>query len=90
MENNTQADNMFSGYSLFNDIENFELRARNRGIIMSNILEDNLIKELVSRRGISIVKKYLEKIPLLERKAAVDALYTSLLERGFDLEGVHE
>jgi len=77
-------DNNIEGYSLFNDIENFELRARNRAIIMANILEDNFYKNRVSRKGLMIVKKYLKCLPILEQDAATSYLTQVLKERGFD------
>jgi hypothetical protein len=78
----------YKGYSLFNDIENFSLRSKNRGVIMVNMIEENFDKTVkkVSTRGLSLVVGYFTSIPELERKAAHDFLIQELDLRGIKYE----
>ena len=71
----------FNGYPLFNDVEDFELRTRNRGIIMANIMEDNTTDGIVSSRGIKDVTGYYSKVPAHEMQAVYDQCTASMAER---------
>lgn len=71
-------------YPMFEDIENDELRARNRGVIMANIYEDNATVNgnKLTMEGTKAIVKYFTRIPLDERHMAREAFQNSLTERG--------
>lgn len=72
---------------MFNDIEDVELRARNRAIIMANIYEDNLTKgNKINALGAKLLLTYFSKIPEQERVGTYDQLQSQLSIRGFSKE----
>lgn len=79
-----QNQNEFKGFSLFNDIEDVELRNRNRAIILANIMEDNLTaKKKVTGKGGSLIIGYFLNVPEGERKSVRDRFAKAITERGF-------
>lgn len=86
MQQNVVDLNNFKGYSLFKEPECKELKHRNRGAIMANIIEDNIKDELVSMLGTSLLLGYFRHIPASERKLALDKCNTTLKERGVNYE----
>lgn len=76
--------NTFKGFSLFNEVIDVNLRARNRAIIMANITEDNLTdNKRLTPRGAVLVMGYFEAVPEQERDVTYKAYEQSLKERGF-------
>ena len=58
----------YKGYGLFDDIEDVTLRNRNRAVILANIAEDNMNREMhISAKGASLVMGYFNAIPEGER-----------------------
>ncbi len=70
----------------FNDIENLQLRANNRGAVLANITEDYLGSGVISGERlddfISDYDGYLKQFPIDERAAAKVAYKTELRKRG--------
>lgn len=63
--------NEYSGYGLFNDVEDAEVQSYNRGRIIVNILEDNSDGQgKISHRGAALSAGYLLSIPQDERSSA--------------------
>jgi len=76
--------NEFKGFSLFFDIEDYELRHRNQATIMANIFEMNLNeKNKLNGRGFALVKGYFDSIPEDERKFVHDRFMSTMKERGY-------
>lgn len=85
IENNEQ----YKGYSLFSDVEDAALRAHNRGVVMANVLEENLqvdldnpLRAIPSVAATAAVLGYFNAIPALERRVAHDAFTAELTKRG--------
>jgi len=75
--------NEFKGYSLFNDIEDSNLRSRNRGVILANIAEDHTKNRKIHAKGVSLILGYYMELPESERQAARDAFKKNMEERGY-------
>ena len=73
----------FKGYSLFNDIEDVNLRNRNRAVILSNIALDNTRNKLISPKGASLILGYFGIIPDEERADVRDRFVQRMRESGF-------
>lgn len=78
--------NEFKGYSLFNDIEDVELRSRNRAVTLCNIAEAHTNKEKrITHGGAALMIRYTEQIPEQERKDVVIKMQHFMKERGYEL-----
>jgi hypothetical protein len=64
-------ENEYQGYSLFFDVEDTDLRARNRSIVMYNVYDDHSKNGVTSAKALPIMLGYLQKIPLEERADVV-------------------
>lgn len=82
MVENVENNNKWKGYSLFNDVEDFELRSRNRGVVMANIFEEHLRDGVLSPVKAGLILEYFSRIPPTERSLAKDMFEAMLLERG--------
>lgn len=71
-------------YSVFEEVKDEVLRARNRGVVMANIYEDNLLNgDKVSLSGTKAIMSYFQRIPKDERLKARQAFADCMIERGF-------
>ena len=77
---------MFKGFSLFNDIEDQELRNRNRSVVLANIAQDNTRNKLISAKGASLILGYFGLIPEAERGAVQGKFLEAMKSRGFALQ----
>lgn len=77
---------VFKGFSLFNDIEDLELRKRNRAVIMVNLLADNFSQGKIEARGSLLIIGYMSKVPTEDRKELVDEFVRQANERGFKIQ----
>lgn len=76
----------FKGFPLFEEIQDTALRARNRAVIMANIVEDNLTKgKRVTPNGAALLLGYFESIPQDERQTSYLIFEQQLKERGFSV-----
>ena len=85
-ERNMQ-QNEFKGFSLFNDIEDADLRTRNRSVVMTNIAEDHIDKKTkrINPKGAALILNYFSLIPGAERDAAKNKFAEDMNNRGFTL-----
>lgn len=74
---------MFKGFSLFNDIDDAELRNRNRAVVLCNIAEDNTRNKLINAKGASLILGYFGLVPPDEREEVKARFTKGMLERGF-------
>ena len=76
----------FKGFSLFDDINDKQLRSRNRAVLLANITEDNLTpNKRLTEKGTVLVLGYFTAIPEDER-ADVQVAYEQVLrERNFNV-----
>lgn len=78
--------NEFKGYSLFNDIDDADLRSRNRAVTLCNIAEAHTNKEKrISPGGAALMIRYTEQIPDQERKSVLEKMVGFMKERGYEL-----
>lgn len=63
-----------NGYSLFEDVQDTELRHKNRLTVLTNIISDHLDGDKVSGRGVSMFLQYLTAFEDTERKALANDL----------------
>lgn len=75
--------NNFKGFDLFNDIEDFALRTRNRAVVMANMAEDNTKGPLISPKGAGLILGYFGAIPEGERVAANEKFLENMKQRGY-------
>lgn len=62
----------YAGYSLFTDVEDSDLQARNRATVMWNIYDDNATDGKTNINGFVTVLGYLKNIPEKERVAVFE------------------
>lgn len=67
------------GYSTFVDVENKDIRDRNRGSVMLNIFEDHATDGVMNAMGMATVLGYFREIPEGERGDAL-AMFTAMCE----------
>ena len=68
---------------LFNDIEDYALRTRNRAVIMANVSEQNTKDKKITVKGVSLVLGYFNSIPEEERKDLYNAYEEQMRSRGY-------
>lgn len=78
-----QVKNEVNGYSLFNDIDDAELRDRNRAVVMANMCEQNTRNKKVSPKGMALVIGYFHAIAKEQRAKVMVNFETFMGERGF-------
>lgn len=79
--------NEFKGFSLFNDVEDVDLRTRNRSVVMCNIAEDHIQKatKRINPKGAALILNYFALIPADERDAAKNKFEEDMSIRGYAL-----
>jgi hypothetical protein len=76
-------NNDFKGFSLFNDIEDYVLRVRNRAVTLANMAEDNSEKGLINVKGVAYILGYFKMVPEDEREDVQTKFKSTMAERGF-------
>lgn len=72
-----QNNNEFFGYTLFNDVEDEQIRTHNRAMTLRNIMEDNLDeKGKPTAKAAHLTFGYFNLVPENERKSVYDELET--------------
>lgn len=71
----------FDGYPTFNDVEDSELRARNRGTVVVNIVEDCTFRKFSKEKIWEKVKSYMLHIPENEWGYVYSAAAVTMLLR---------
>ncbi len=85
----TQSEDDENALHDFNDIENEELRAYNRGAVLANIHEKYCKKtggvpSMFMQHYINDMTSYLQRIPLNEVQGAKESMKVHLKKRGLD------
>jgi hypothetical protein len=80
-------NNEFKGFCLFNDIENPELRNRNRATILANIASDNTKNRIIHAKGAALILGYFKEVPEHDREDVKEQFKQNMKERGFVLAG---
>lgn len=69
----------------FRDVEDYGLRTHNRGSVMANMLEDTQLPNgNFNPKSLSIIMKYLSRIPVEERKDAIASMSKIVVGRGLN------
>lgn len=77
--------NNYKGFDLFNDVEDQELKTRNRAVVLANIAENHIKDRRINAKGISLVLGYFNQIPMHEREIVKDRFKADMISRGFAL-----
>lgn len=77
------ANNEYKTISLFNDIEDRELRNRNRAVILANELERGFTRGKVTAKAAAFIMGYFANVPEDERKEVKDKFIEFAYDRGF-------
>lgn len=79
--------NNYKGFSLFNDIEDVELRNRNRAVVLANIAEDNMDKKTkrVNIKGASLILNYFKEVADDDKADVENRFADNMRSRGFML-----
>jgi hypothetical protein len=79
--------NDFKTYSLFNDIEDVELRNRNRAVVLTNMAEDHIDRKSkrVTMKGAALILGYFGNIEEADREDVKDQFSQMMHQRGFAL-----
>jgi hypothetical protein len=85
-----QNENEFMGYGLFNDIEDEQLRTRNRAVAMGNITERFLTNAGITVEGHNMLTGYFGQVPEGERAAVFTSYIEHLPLVGIDVELVKQ
>ena len=72
---------MNEAYSLFNEIKDEGLRARNRGVILANIYEDSMVNSKLPPSGMKTMLVYFKSIPEEERGRAYAEFQVQMTQR---------
>ena len=80
-----QNKNDYKGFCLFGDIEDEQLRTRNRATVLSNIAESNIKDRRINAKGIALILGYFNQIPMAERTPVKDKFKADMIQRGFAL-----
>lgn len=84
MTNENQV-NEYKGFCLFNDIEDGELRNRNRAVVMANMAETHSKDRKISINGAALITGYFNCVPHNERKDTMNMFIRNMDERGFKI-----
>lgn len=75
----------FKGFSLFNDIEDRDLRIRNRAVVLANIATNHAKKGKISAGAAGLILGYFGLIPADERGEVSESFKNFMFERGFNV-----
>lgn len=73
----------FKGYELFNDIEDKNLRNRNRAVVLTNIAEDRTRNRLISANGAGLILGYFKEIPDEDKNDVKERFTVEMKNRGY-------
>lgn len=72
----------YKGYDLFLDVEDQELKARNRAVVLWNMYESKTENGLTDPAGMADMMGYVRKLPEEDRKAVINKLSTFIESGG--------
>lgn len=81
IENNKRT--AYKGFCLFNDIEDYALKTRNRAVVLANMADDNSEARRINAKGAALILGYFQQIPSDEREDAKKAFSENMVERGY-------
>lgn len=81
----TNSKDAFKGFALFNDIEDAELRDRNRAVVMANIAQDHSKNNLITPNGAGLILGYWKAIAEEERSGVMPRFVEQMKARGFHM-----
>jgi hypothetical protein len=81
-------NDIYKGFTLFNDVTDAQLRNYNRSVIMSNIAEFNIKQEKITKKGASLIIGYFDLIPDEDKKQVYASFEARMKEKNFIIEGV--
>ena len=68
---------------LFSDIEDVELRARNRAVVLANVSEQYTKQNKITAKGAAIVLGYFNTVPDVDKRDLMAAYEGQMRERGY-------
>jgi len=77
--------NEIQGMSLFNDVEDYALRIRNRAVVMANVAEANTKQKKITQKGTYAILSYFNAIPENEKKDSYNSFKNTMMERGYSV-----
>lgn len=82
-----QKNNEFKSYSLFNDIEDVNVRNRNRAVVLANIAEDNTDRKTkrINVKGSTLILGYFNLVSEDDRRDVMTQFAENMRSRGFAL-----
>lgn len=76
----------YKEFSLFNEIEDVNLRNRNRAVVMTNLAEDHKNKEnRIGSFGVKLILGYFNCLPKEDRADVLERFKKGLEERKFQI-----
>ncbi len=78
-------ESTYRGFDLFNDIEDSELRNRNRAVVLSNMAQDNTKEQRISPKGAALIIGYFTKVPENDRQVVMNKFKESMNNKGYAL-----
>jgi len=75
----------YKGFCLFNDIEDYMLKTRNRAVVLANIASDNSESSLINAKGAALILGYFQMVPTDEREDVQKSFKEAMISRGFRL-----
>lgn len=81
-------NDIYKGFTLFNDVTDAQLRNYNRSVIMSNIAEFNIKQEKITQKGASLIIGYFDLVPDEDKKQVYASFEERMKEKNFIIEGV--
>jgi len=82
-QTNGNTTNEYKGFCLFNDIEDTDLRIRNRAVVMANIAEANSKERKISANGMGLIMGYFNNVVKEERNQTLTKFVEFMKERGY-------
>ena len=80
-----EMNDTFKGFALFSDIEDEQLRARNRAVVLTNMASDHSKNQKISPGGAGLMLGYFRAIPEAERAITQQFFIKRMKEEGFHL-----
>ena len=77
--------NEYKGFSLFNDIEDVNLRNRNRAVVLSNIASDHSKNRKITPGSAGLILGYFKEIPDEDKMDVQNRFVKEMNLRGFHL-----
>ena len=75
--------NEYKSYSLFNDVEDAELRNRNRAVVLANIAQDSTKNRLISPGGAGTILGYFNQLSNEDKPLVQELFVKRMKEQGF-------